>query len=110
MTHPEPKPDPAAVQAFVALAGGAAWRKRMADLGARLQPGSLSSRAMQQRHALELILARLADRSAGTVRNALAAGRIRPDALGFSTPGRGAMPLFRRDRLPELAASILRAN
>ncbi|WP_431302429.1 hypothetical protein [Sediminicoccus sp. BL-A-41-H5] len=59
MTHPEPKPDPAAVQAFVALAGGAAWRKRMADLGARLQPGSLSSRAMQQRHALELILARL---------------------------------------------------
>lgn len=59
MTHPDPQPDPAAVQAFVALAGGAAWRKRMADLGARLQPGSLSSRAMQQRHALELILARL---------------------------------------------------
>lgn len=59
MTQPDPQPDPAAVQAFVALAGGAAWRKRMADLGARLQPGSLSSRAMQQRHALELILARL---------------------------------------------------
>lgn len=59
MTHPDPQPDPAAVKAFVALAGGAAWRKRMADLGARLQPGSLAGRAMQQRHALELILARL---------------------------------------------------
>lgn len=59
MTHPDPQPDPAAVKAFVALAGGAAWRKRLADLGARLQPGSLAARAMQQRHALELILARL---------------------------------------------------
>lgn len=59
MTHLDPQPDPAAVKAFVALAGGAAWRKRLADLGARLQPGSLAARAMQQRHALELILARL---------------------------------------------------
>lgn len=55
----EPKSDPTALKAFVALAGGVVWRKRMADLGARVQPGSLAGRAMQQRHALELILARL---------------------------------------------------
>lgn len=55
----DPKSDPTALKAFVALAGGVVWRKRMADLGARVQPGSLAGRAMQQRHALELILARL---------------------------------------------------
>jgi len=63
MSHPDPqgdpKTDPTALRAFVALAGGAVWRKRMADLSARVQPGSLAGRAMQQRHALELILARL---------------------------------------------------
>ncbi|MEI6158815.1 MAG: hypothetical protein WCP77_03180 [Roseococcus sp.] len=63
MPHPDPqwdpKSDPTALKAFVALAGGVVWRKRMADLGARVQPGSLAGRAMQQRHALELILARL---------------------------------------------------
>jgi hypothetical protein len=57
--HWDPKSDPTALKAFVALAGGVVWRKRMADLGARVQPGSLAGRAMQQRHALELILARL---------------------------------------------------
>lgn len=56
------------------------------------------------------LLARHVERSTGTVRNALAAGRIRPDALGLSTPGRQPMPLFRRDRLPELTASIRRSN
>lgn len=63
MPHPDPhwdpKTDPTALKAFVALAGGVAWRKRLSDLGSRVQPGSLSGRAMQQRHALELILARL---------------------------------------------------
>lgn len=63
MPHPDPqwdpKSDPTALKAFVALAGGVAWRKRLADLGSRVQPGSLSGRAMQQRHVLELILARL---------------------------------------------------
>ena len=57
--HGDPKTDPTALRAFVALAGGVVWRKRMADLSARVQPGSLAGRGMQQRHALELILARL---------------------------------------------------
>lgn len=59
MPHTDPKTDPTALKAFVALAGAVVWRKRLADLGARVMPGSVSGRALQQRHALELILARL---------------------------------------------------
>lgn len=59
MPHSDPRMDPAALRAFVALAGKAVWTSRVRDLGARLQPGSLAGRAAQQRHALELILARL---------------------------------------------------
>jgi len=59
MPHTDPKTDPTALKAFVALAGTVVWRKRVADLGSRVLPGSLSGRALQQRHALELILARL---------------------------------------------------
>lgn len=55
-------PDPAAVRAFVALAGEERWQARVADLGKRTRPGSLTARAAQQRHALELILARLSAR------------------------------------------------
>lgn len=59
MPHSDPRMDPTALRAFVALAGKAVWTSRVRDLGARLQPGSLAGRAAQQRHALELILARL---------------------------------------------------
>ena len=51
------------LDAFVALCGEAAWAARLADLGTRAQAGSLSGRAAQQRHALELALARLSDRN-----------------------------------------------
>jgi hypothetical protein len=46
-------------QAFLGLAGEAAWSRRMADLALRAKPHSWRGRAAQQRHALELILARL---------------------------------------------------
>jgi hypothetical protein len=46
-------------QAFLGLAGEDAWTQRMADLGLRAKPHSWRGRAAQQRHALELILARL---------------------------------------------------
>lgn len=59
MPHSNPRTDPTALRAFVALAGSAVWKSRVADLGSRVQPGSLAGRAAQQRHALELILARL---------------------------------------------------
>jgi len=64
MPFADPQPDLRALDAFVALCGKRAWRTRMADLGARAQPGSLRGRAAQQRHALELALARLCDRKA----------------------------------------------
>ncbi|MBB3899897.1 hypothetical protein [Roseococcus suduntuyensis] len=47
------------LSAFLALAGAEKWRSRVRDIGVRARPGSLSGRAAQQRHALELILARL---------------------------------------------------
>ena len=52
---------PSALSAFLALAGAEKWRMRVRDIGARARPGSLAGRAAQQRHALELILARLND-------------------------------------------------
>jgi hypothetical protein len=60
MLHPDPAPDRDALHAFLALAGADRWQARLADLGRRIRPGSRSARAAQQRHALELILARLA--------------------------------------------------
>lgn len=51
--------DTSAVSAFVALAGTERWQARVADLSARIRPGSLQARATQQRHSLELVLARL---------------------------------------------------
>lgn len=71
--------DVQALRAFVALAGAAAWRRRVQDLGALAQPGSLAGRAAQQRHMLELILARL-DRPEVMAR----AGRAERLVLGFA--------------------------
>jgi len=61
MSHSDPRTDTTALRAFVALAGSAAWKSRVRALGAMVQPGSLTGRAIQQRHALELILARLSN-------------------------------------------------
>ncbi|WP_419898280.1 hypothetical protein [Roseomonas sp. USHLN139] len=55
--------DTASARGFLALAGEAVWRHRMADLARRARPRSWQGRAAQQRHALELLLARLADPS-----------------------------------------------
>jgi hypothetical protein len=52
-------PDLSPWQAFMGLAGEAAWSRRMADLALRARPHSWRGRAAQQRHALELILSRL---------------------------------------------------
>jgi hypothetical protein len=53
----------AALSSFVALCGKPAWNRRVAELCARTQAGSLLGRIAQQRHALELALARAADRT-----------------------------------------------
>ncbi|WP_424812694.1 hypothetical protein [Roseococcus sp. YIM B11640] len=51
--------DAQSLKAFVALAGQAAWRRRLSHIGEKVQARSHTGRAAQQRHALELILARL---------------------------------------------------
>ena len=61
-----PVADNPGLDAFVALCGEAAWAARLADLGNRAQARSLTGRAAQQRHALELALARLSGRRALT--------------------------------------------
>lgn len=54
-------PDPAELQRFRALCGDQLWSSRLSDIGQRASVASLSGRAAQQRHALELTLARLCD-------------------------------------------------
>jgi hypothetical protein len=48
-----------ALRDFIELAGLRLWATRLGDLGAAVAGGGFSGRAMQQRHALELTLARL---------------------------------------------------
>jgi hypothetical protein len=55
----DPGPDPAIMRDFVTLCGNGRWAGRLEQLGAQAQPRSLLGRAAQQRHALELTLARL---------------------------------------------------
>ncbi|MCO6418544.1 hypothetical protein JYK14_20600 [Siccirubricoccus sp. KC 17139] len=91
-----PKP----LDAFIALCGETAWSGRMAALAGRMQPGSLSARAAQHRHALELALARMADGRA-LARAAPAEQRL----CGFA---RDAVALA--ETLPPAARERLRAR
>lgn len=60
MPFADAAPDPRALKAFMALAGAGRWGQRTRDLQERLRAGVHAGRALQQRHALELVLARLA--------------------------------------------------
>jgi hypothetical protein len=98
MTLADPPPDLRALDAFISLCGKRAWKARVASLGARAQPGSLSSRAAQQRHALELALARLSE--SRTVRANEAERRL----CGFARDAvklAATLPPAPRDRLRE---------
>jgi hypothetical protein len=55
------RPGPADLARFRALCGGRRWTSRLAELGRRTAAPSLAGRVAQQRHALELVLARLAE-------------------------------------------------
>ena len=61
MPLPDPRPDPAALAAFVRIAGRDCWGKRVVAINARVKQGQFSGRAAQQRHAAEIMLARLSD-------------------------------------------------
>jgi hypothetical protein len=56
----------AAVQQFVRLAGERAWAKRLAELDGLTRGAGLSARALQQRHAAELLVQRIRSRGAAT--------------------------------------------
>ncbi|CAA9216398.1 MAG: hypothetical protein AVDCRST_MAG04-405 [uncultured Acetobacteraceae bacterium] len=112
-----------ALQSFVALCGESSWNRRTAELCARAQAGSLLGRIAQQRHALELALARVADRTtktrAGAVERLLcllaqeavetaaalpaaSRGRFREDILAGLTGEATLIPLFHRLRTAAL--------
>jgi hypothetical protein len=119
--------DAASLAAFVALCGAEAWARRVAALASSAQPGSLSGRAAQHRHALELALARLGDpralaratpaerRLCGFAREAVALAetlppapreRLRADLLAGLTGQQTLLPLFHLLR----TAATLRAR
>jgi hypothetical protein len=64
MPFADHRPDPAALARFRALCGERRWSARLTELSRRAEGASLAARAAQQRHALELALARLADPAA----------------------------------------------
>jgi hypothetical protein len=112
-----------ALQSFVTLCGEASWKQRVSELGARTQAGSLLGRIAQQRHALELTLARIADRTtnsrAGAVERLLcllaheavemaaalpeaSRPRLRAEILAGLTGEATLIPLFHRLRTAAL--------
>lgn len=61
MPFADQRPDPADLRSFVSLCGTQRWRRRMVEIQQAARASSLSAKALQQRHALELILGRLSD-------------------------------------------------
>jgi hypothetical protein len=65
MPRPEPpaifSPDSGILAGFLGLAGTQRWDTRLAELGRRAASASLSGRAAQRRHALELTLHRMSN-------------------------------------------------
>jgi hypothetical protein len=89
MPFADHRPDPADLDRFRALCGDKLWSRRLDDLGQRAASASLSGRAAQQRHALELILARLSD----------------PAALFRATPAERRVTAFAREAV-QLAETL----
>lgn len=81
MLFADHRPDPADLDRFRALCGDRLWAERLSAIGQRAKATSLAGRAAQQRHALELILARLTD----------------PRALARATPAERHVTAFARE-------------
>lgn len=99
MPDPAPRPDHAALAAFVKIAGRDCWGKRVLAIGERAKQGQFTGRATQQRHAAELMLARLSDpqalaRAGASERRLLAFARevARLDATWPAKPAPGCAP------------------
>ncbi len=89
MSLADHRPDPADLARFRALCGDRRWAKRLSELGRRAAMASLAGRAAQQRHALELALARLAE----------------PAALAKATPVERRVTAYAREAV-QLAATL----
>jgi hypothetical protein len=61
MPFADHRPDPADLARFRALCGDRRWAARLEEISRRAGAASLAGRAAQQRHALELAIARLAE-------------------------------------------------
>jgi hypothetical protein len=83
------RPDQADLARFRALAGERRWTARVAEIGRRATAASLAGRAAQQRHALELILARLCT----------------PEALAKASPAERRVTAYAREAV-QLAATL----
>lgn len=64
MTFADHRPDPADLARFRSLVGDRRWAARLAEIARRASTASLAGRVAQQRHALELVLQRLAEPAA----------------------------------------------
>lgn len=105
MPFADPQADPSTMDDFLALAGRKAWQQRMADLGRVASSKSLGAKAASRRHALELTLAKLCDRSAWA-KASLAERRL----LAFACEAvrlAGSLPKPSRERLRALIAAGL---
>jgi hypothetical protein len=89
MPFADHRPDPADLAGFRALCGTGRWRKRLLEIQKQAQTASLTARAAQQRHVLELTLARLAD----------------PAALARATPAERLVTAYAREAV-RLAATL----
>jgi hypothetical protein len=82
MPFADHRPDPADLDRFRSLCGDRLWSARLEDIAKRAaKAASLSARVAQQRHQLELILARLSD----------------PKALAKATPAERRVTAFARE-------------
>lgn len=89
MSLADDQPNPADLARFRALCGDRRWAKRLTELGRRAAGASLAGRAVQQRHVLELALARLAE----------------PEALAKASPAERRVIAFAREAV-QLAATL----
>ena len=89
MSLADHRPNPADLSRFRALCGDRRWAKRLTELGRRAAGASLAGRAVQQRHALELSLARLGE----------------PEALAKASPAERRVTAFAREAV-RLAATL----
>lgn len=107
MPFADREPDPRALDAFIALCGKRAWSERLADIGARAQRNSLSGRAAQQRHGLELALARLRAGGGGGTAQPSPAERRLCDLAQEAVRLAASLPPAPRERFrAELAAGL----